>query len=630
MKKSALLLVMILLLMTGYSQKSPADSATWIVYDSLNTPMPGNYIFDVAIDWSSNKWVSNPSGGIFLFDGTNWTQYSSSNSGLPSNYVYTIAIDSIGNKWFGTGNAGLAKFDGSLWTVYNTTNSSLPSNTVYDVKTSYGDLWIGTDAGMALLSGNTWTIFNTGNSGIPGQYVNCIEIDSYGYLWVGTDAGVGKFDGLNWTTYNTGNSGLVANWVSCISFDSNGNKWFGTTGGLSKLNGTTWTSYTTGNSGLPANYVRDLECESPNLVWTTTSGGLTKFDGTTWTTYNTGNSGMPTNLARCITIQNPGANSIKWIGTEDGGLVQYGGQANLTDLVVSGYVTDIANGNPIPNKGVFIQSDSSFSTFYYYNEVFTNNNGFYADTITLPSGVTSGNMMITVYDCNSVPVTVTLAFSPGAMNLQHDFVICDTTFMPCLANFTYGIDSLNPNTVHFVDLSMWSIGSWYWDFGDGNTSTLQNPTHTYTGAGLSYVACLTIVSTDSLCTDTFCDTITPGVAGCQAYFTYYTDSLSMNTVQFIDQSQGVISSWYWDFGDGSPAVTTQNPVHIFPAAGTYNVCLTIQGGGCTSTYCTNVLVGNSGCHAMFTLLCRYTEQPVNDQFHRSIHRILQLLVMEFR
>jgi PKD repeat protein len=600
MKKSALLLISILLLATGYSQKSPADSATWIVYDSTNTPMPGSFIFDVAVDWNNNKWVSNPSGGIFRFDGTTWTQFSTSNSGLPSNYVYTVAIDSMGRKWFGTDLDGLAQFDDSLWTVYNTTNSSIPSNTVLDVKPSNGDIWIGTNAGLAKLSGTTWTIYNTGNSGIPGQYVNCIDIDSYGYLWVATDNGVGVFNGTSWVTYNTGNSGIIANWITSISIDSNGNKWFGTTNGISKFTGTTWTNYNTGNSGLPDNNVRDLECEYPNLVWIPTLSGLTVFNGTSWTIYNMGNSGMPTNYARCITVQNPGQNSIKWIGTENGGLVQYGEQASLTDLVVKGYVTDIANGNAIPNKSVYIQSDSSASSFYYYKEVFTNNNGFYADTIVLPTGVTSGNMVTTVFDCNYAVVTDTLPFNPGAMTLQHDFVICDTTPTSCLANFTYGIDSINPNTVHFVDLSMWSIGSWHWDFGDGNTSNSQNPTHTYTGVGLSYVVCLTIVSNDSLCTDTFCDTITPGVAGCQAYFTYYPDSTSSNTLFFIDQSSGNITSWYWNFGDGSPVVTSQNPAHVFLAAGTYSVCLTIQGGGCTSTFCKDVFVNNSGCHAMFT------------------------------
>ncbi|MEI9908607.1 MAG: PKD domain-containing protein [Bacteroidota bacterium] len=34
-------------------------------------------------------------------------------------------------------------------------------------------------------------------------------------------------------------------------------------------------------------------------------------------------------------------------------------------------------------------------------------------------------------------------------------------------------------------------------------------------------------------------------------------------------------SWSWDFGDGSPVSTLQNPVHTFPALGPYNVTLTV-------------------------------------------------------
>lgn len=46
------------------------------------------------------------------------------------------------------------------------------------------------------------------------------------------------------------------------------------------------------------------------------------------------------------------------------------------------------------------------------------------------------------------------------------------------------------------------------------------------------------------------------------------------TVQFKDESQGTPTSWSWDFGDGSPASTQQNPSHTYSAAGTFDVKLT--------------------------------------------------------
>ncbi|MGQ3012384.1 MAG: PKD domain-containing protein [Flavobacteriales bacterium] len=62
-----------------------------------------------------------------------------------------------------------------------------------------------------------------------------------------------------------------------------------------------------------------------------------------------------------------------------------------------------------------------------------------------------------------------------------------------------------PNALIIAD-SSWGSGplSYAWDFGDGSSSTVQYPTHTYTGSG-PYTLCLTI--SDSVCTATYCDTL---------------------------------------------------------------------------------------------------------------------------
>lgn len=49
-------------------------------------------------------------------------------------------------------------------------------------------------------------------------------------------------------------------------------------------------------------------------------------------------------------------------------------------------------------------------------------------------------------------------------------------------------------------------------------------------------------------------------------------------VTFTDQSTGTVESWAWDFGDGQTS-TSQNPTHVFAAAGTYTVALTVTGPG---------------------------------------------------
>ena len=81
----------------------------------------------------------------------------------------------------------------------------------------------------------------------------------------------------------------------------------------------------------------------------------------------------------------------------------------------------------------------------------------------------------------------------------------DTT--SCDAAFNFSLDTLNnvPHTYIFTDFSEGDILSWNWDFGDGNFSNEQNPTHVYANGG-NYNVCLTIISLsgDSQCTSTEC------------------------------------------------------------------------------------------------------------------------------
>ncbi len=76
---------------------------------------------------------------------------------------------------------------------------------------------------------------------------------------------------------------------------------------------------------------------------------------------------------------------------------------------------------------------------------------------------------------------------------------CDT---PPLADFDFVVED---EFVQFNDLSL-NATSWYWDFGDGYFSTLQNPLHTYYSSG-PYSVCLTV---ENECgTDMTCDTVRP-------------------------------------------------------------------------------------------------------------------------
>ena len=136
-----------------------------------------------------------------------------------------------------------------------------------------------------------------------------------------------------------------------------------------------------------------------------------------------------------------------------------------------------------------------------------------------------------------------------------------------IANFIYTVYKYH--TVRFEDASMGNIVSRHWDFGDGSTSTEQNPTHTYADYGI-YNVTLTVTdangNTDSI-------TRTVNVAGIQVNFIFYRDG---NVVNFIDKSKSSepIVSWLWDFGDGTTS-TEQNPTHTYASPGKYKVTLTV-------------------------------------------------------
>ena len=148
------------------------------------------------------------------------------------------------------------------------------------------------------------------------------------------------------------------------------------------------------------------------------------------------------------------------------------------------------------------------------------------------------------------------------------------------ANFTANITSgPAPLTVQFNDTSKWikPIG-WYWEFGDGSTSTEQNPLFTYRIPGTYSVNFwITNASASDWENKTaFIRVTKPVVAPPVADFTASpTSGIAPLTVQFTDTSDCFqCQSWNWDFGDGNTS-TEQNPLFTYGIPGTYSVNLRV-------------------------------------------------------
>jgi len=156
----------------------------------------------------------------------------------------------------------------------------------------------------------------------------------------------------------------------------------------------------------------------------------------------------------------------------------------------------------------------------------------------------------------------------------------------CFAYFYYFPDSTDMLTLHFQDMSYTPNGnmpdSWFWDFGDGNTSILQNPVHTYADSGYYYV-CLTITDSIGSCTNTYCEEVFAGIIpppyGCESFIMPY------NQYGLTVEFQGWTMSQYpteftWEFGDGVTG-TGEFVTHTYANPGIYIVNLfTIDETGC--------------------------------------------------
>lgn len=276
---------------------------------------------------------------------------------------------------------------------------------------------------------------------------------------------------------------------------------------------------------------------------------------------------------------------------------------------VGGYVTDL-NGGAIANHTVYIISDSN-SMIPFVATTNTNANGYYSFTnVTVPAPGLTTFYIVSTYDCNGVVHSSTVS-NANPQNVVN-FSICYSNTLNCNAMFTALFTS--GNTVNFNDLSTGNPVSWYWNFGDGTSSTLQNPSHSYTLNG-AVVVCLTITTANN-CTSTYCDTIFVqggSTNNCNASFIAYPDSLAgLNTLHFLNTSSSTYANYQivylWNFGDGTTS-SAMNPTHTFSpnSSGVYNVCLTMKVLAsnntivCTNTFCQNVTVGTSGTGCQNTI-----------------------------
>ncbi|MDR2621644.1 MAG: T9SS type A sorting domain-containing protein, partial [Dysgonamonadaceae bacterium] len=305
-------------------------------------------VLSIAIDSENNKWLGTISAGLVKYDGTGFTTYNTANSDLPYNDIYDVEKDASGHLWLAC-NRKLVRFDGTHFTVYDTPLITDDNNFIYCLEADDdGTIWIGTRRnGLIKFSNGNFKQINLSASPLlsndidfsldidkdhtvrfgtkhnlvsidandqwhssyekinnmeSSPRVNGVAADLSGNVWVAlglSDTCVLKINGNNVLAFTEQDFSVDADQLgdSYFAFDKKGNTWMASRAGLYRYNGTTWQRFTPQNSPLKSYQINDLVIDKDDNLWgaagSSTDGCLFKYDGTNWQIYTIENSGLP-------------------------------------------------------------------------------------------------------------------------------------------------------------------------------------------------------------------------------------------------------------------------------------------------------------------------------------------------
>ncbi len=238
--------------------------------------------------------------------------------------------------------------------------------------------------------------------------------------------------------------------------------------------------------------------------------------------------------------------------------------------------TFTANTNIVCSGSSIIFTGLSGANNYYWD---------YGDLAGGPGSFISSHLYV---NTTGAPIVRTVILTTTSFYGCTDVYTLDITVMPVpTPQFTAAPtpQTYDPagNTVNFTNEPDPGTWNYTWRFGDGGTSALENPSHTYTGIGTYNV---TLIVDNVNCRDSITHQVNilpePPVAdfdsvpsGCAPLYVVLNNTSANRTTPG--------TTFRWDFGDGNYS-TAENPTYTYFTPGTYRIELTVTGPGGTSVY----------------------------------------------
>ena len=181
--------------------------------------------------------------------------------------------------------------------------------------------------------------------------------------------------------------------------------------------------------------------------------------------------------------------------------------------------------------------------------------------------------------------------------IKEDIIVVEGT--PSAAFAADEVTSCSSYTAIFSDQSVYA-SSWAWDFGDGGTDSVQNPSHDFSDTISSYTVTLAIEGFCGVDTLVMTDFINIRDAADEAIasFTMSADTITWGSSVTFTNTSPTADVWYWDFGDGSfdssSTTSSFSPSHVYDstsiAVDTFEISLTVKYGCDDSTMVDTIVV----------------------------------------